>query len=258
MEIQRSHDGKLVRSANTERVRYWQWWIYNENFDRQSGIELLKIIAIFLIVISHVTQSLENESLQFGIIHLGQATTDIQILILTLLRQAGVLGNNIFFVSSAWFLVEKTGYGRRKAFSILCTVWGISILMLSIYLCVGPYALTMSDIIKQILPTCFANNWYMTCYIIFLFIYPWLNKLLALTDQKQMWPWHASEVRNLTKREFRWLLEGLAIDQPNAIRQSREKHDFWALAMLHKLSKIALSYPAGRPAQPRKYVLSAV
>lgn len=71
--------------------------------DRRSGVELLKIIAIFLIVISHVTQSLENESLQSGIIHLGQATTDIQILILTLLRQAGALGNNIFFISSAWF-----------------------------------------------------------------------------------------------------------------------------------------------------------
>ena len=158
----------------------------DRQIDRQSGIELLKIIALFLIVISHVTQSLENESLQSGIIHLGQATTDIQILILTLLRQAGALGNNIFFVSSTWFLAEKTGYGRRKAFSILGTVWGISILMLSIYLCICPSVLTMQDIIKQILPTCFANNWYMTCYIIFLFIYPWLNKLLALTDQKQM------------------------------------------------------------------------
>lgn len=40
------------------------------------------------------------------------------------------------------------------------------------------------------------------------------------------WPRHASEVRNFTKREFRWLLEGLSIDQPNAIHPSREKHDF--------------------------------
>lgn len=40
------------------------------------------------------------------------------------------------------------------------------------------------------------------------------------------WPRHASEVRNLTKREFRWLLEGLSIDQPNAIQQSRGKYDF--------------------------------
>lgn len=40
------------------------------------------------------------------------------------------------------------------------------------------------------------------------------------------WPRHASEVRSLTKREFRWLLEGLSIDQPNAIQQSRGKYDF--------------------------------
>jgi transposase len=32
------------------------------------------------------------------------------------------------------------------------------------------------------------------------------------------WPRNASEVRPLTRQEFRWLLEGLAIDQPKAIQ----------------------------------------
>ena len=40
--------------------------------------------------------------------------------------------------------------------------------------------------IKQVFPTTFANNWYMTCYIIFLFIYPWLNKLISITNQRQL------------------------------------------------------------------------
>ncbi|MCR4781539.1 MAG: IS66 family insertion sequence element accessory protein TnpB [Lachnospiraceae bacterium] len=40
------------------------------------------------------------------------------------------------------------------------------------------------------------------------------------------WPRHASEVRDLTRQQFRWLLEGLSIDQPKAIRISKEKHDF--------------------------------
>ncbi len=40
------------------------------------------------------------------------------------------------------------------------------------------------------------------------------------------WPRKASEVRNLTRQEFRWLLEGLTIDQPKAIKPTTEKHDF--------------------------------
>jgi transposase len=34
------------------------------------------------------------------------------------------------------------------------------------------------------------------------------------------WPRHQHEVRNLTWREFSWLLDGLEIDQPKAIRAS--------------------------------------
>lgn len=40
------------------------------------------------------------------------------------------------------------------------------------------------------------------------------------------WPRNASEARLLSRQEFRWLLEGLAIDQPKAIRATGKKKDF--------------------------------
>lgn len=40
------------------------------------------------------------------------------------------------------------------------------------------------------------------------------------------WPRNAAESRALTRQEFRWLMEGLAIDQPKAIRISHQKKDF--------------------------------
>lgn len=157
---------------------------------RKSSIELLKIVAIFLIVISHVTQTLGSENTHVGyqdyVILLGNATTDIQVVILMLLRQTGALGNSIFFVCSAWFLVGKKVDTKEKAFSLMSTVWVISIIIMCIYLIVCPSYLSIKDIIKQIFPTCFANNWYMTCYIIFLFIYPLINKLIDIIDQKQL------------------------------------------------------------------------
>ena len=39
-----------------------------------------------------------------------------------------------------------------------------------------------------------------------------------LQNERYQWPRNASEVRALSRQEYRWLLEGLAIDQPKAIR----------------------------------------
>ena len=39
-----------------------------------------------------------------------------------------------------------------------------------------------------------------------------------LMSGRYQWPRNASEVRTLSRQEYRWLLEGLAIDQPKAIR----------------------------------------
>lgn len=39
-----------------------------------------------------------------------------------------------------------------------------------------------------------------------------------LDNARFQWPRTASEIRPLTRQEFRWLMEGLSIDQPKAIR----------------------------------------
>lgn len=44
-----------------------------------------------------------------------------------------------------------------------------------------------------------------------------LSKRLDSNGRFQ-WPRNSSEVRQLSRQEFRWLLEGLSIDQPKAIR----------------------------------------
>lgn len=48
------------------------------------------------------------------------------------------------------------------------------------------------------------------------------------------WPRNASEARQLTRQEFRWLMEGLAIDQPKAIKAGSRKKDFWCLYKTEK------------------------
>ena len=44
-----------------------------------------------------------------------------------------------------------------------------------------------------------------------------------LDNGRFQWPRNASEVRPLTRQEFRWLMEGLSIDQPKAIQPVKGK-----------------------------------
>ena len=45
-----------------------------------------------------------------------------------------------------------------------------------------------------------------------------LYKRLSVSQGRYRWPRNKSEVRNLTWQEFDWLMSGLDIDQPKAIK----------------------------------------
>lgn len=48
-----------------------------------------------------------------------------------------------------------------------------------------------------------------------------IYKRLTVTQGRYRWPRDKSEVRNLTWREFDWLMSGIDIEQPKAIRASK-------------------------------------
>ena len=85
---------------------------------RDSGVELLKIIAVILIVISHVVLTLitENEYIPYSdyLLDCTHATTNVTVLLLAVMRHFGALGNWIFFVASAWFCWTAQKRPARK------------------------------------------------------------------------------------------------------------------------------------------------
>ena len=46
-----------------------------------------------------------------------------------------------------------------------------------------------------------------------------LYKVLEKDAGRYFWPRNASEAKPITRQEFKWLMEGLSIEQPRAIRQ---------------------------------------
>ena len=157
---------------------------------RESGIELLKVIAMILIVISHVTQSLGRDVSAYGIandylINLNNSTTDISRLTLSFFRYFGGFGNIVFFVCSAWFLADSKKTNIQKIIKLIVDIWVISVIMLIVFYISG-IPISKEHIIKSFLPTTFSNNWYMTTYILFYAIHIPLNMVIENMNQKKL------------------------------------------------------------------------
>ena len=50
-----------------------------------------------------------------------------------------------------------------------------------------------------------------------------------LSNGAFQWPRTAQELRLLDARSFRWLMEGLKIDQPKAIQKGKQKDLYWVM-----------------------------
>ena len=155
---------------------------------RDSGIELLKVIAVVLIVISHVVLTLttENEYIPYNdyLLDCTHATTNGTVLLLAVIRHFGALGNWIFFVASAWFLLDSTKASGKKIMEMLLDIWVISVLFLGITLLLRG-EVSGKLFLFSLLPTTFENNWYLTCYLLFYPLHPYLNQLIAAMTQKE-------------------------------------------------------------------------
>ena len=161
-----------------------------KNNTRNSGIELIKILAMILIVIFHVVQTLRanNPYILYNdyVINLKVSTTNIKNFILILFSYFGILGNSLFFVCSAWFFLDSSKHDKRKWFSIYFEIWVISIIILSVTLMIRQGDISRRLFLESLFPTTFANNWYLTCYLLFYPLHPLLNIIIEKSDRKHL------------------------------------------------------------------------
>lgn len=145
---------------------------------RESGIEILKIIAMCLIVIYHTDMSVSFMNGGLGIYPLSAgATTDINVFIFNIFGYFGHIGCTIFFVCSAWFLVESEKVNKRKVVFMLSDVWTVSVIVFIVFLIRGLRP-SHDEALRALFPNSFAVNWYITCYLLFYIIHPLLNLII--------------------------------------------------------------------------------
>ena len=83
-------------------------------------------------------------------------------------------------------MIDNDKVSGKKIFKMILDVWTISVIVCCTVLFLRSGDLSFKLLIKQFFPTTFANNWYMTCYILFYPIHGMLNKILKGLNQKEL------------------------------------------------------------------------
>ena len=148
---------------------------------RNSSIELLRIIAMFMILMHHF------------IVHNGYDVKQLplgpeRIFFQLVMQGGGKIGVVIFFSISAWFFLDK----EQTIKSNLKRVWIMerellfwSLILLAFYLVFDQADLGMKTMVKSVMPLSMGLWWYATAYGIFLTLLPFLSEGLKALGRKK-------------------------------------------------------------------------
>lgn len=152
---------------------------------RNSNLELLKIIAILFIIISHTMPFYYIPKDIMGHIDINIVTRDIQTLILIILRYLGQIGNMIFIFCSSYFFIDNNKITLKKVMSIIVDSFIISIGMYFLCIACG-YNIESKEIIKYVFPITYMNNWFIGYYLLFYLIHPGLNYVINAMKKRDL------------------------------------------------------------------------
>lgn len=150
---------------------------------RNSSLELLKIIALIFIVLTHASPFYGDASL-ISFHDFNVPANNIEEFIMLIIRYFGHFGNLIFIICSSYFLINNSR-SIKKAFPIIidtiCIYW-ITIILFNIL----KIDISAKDTIKALFPITFELNWFITCYLIFYFIHPLLNFVIEKLNKQSL------------------------------------------------------------------------
>ena len=145
-------------------------------FNRDSNLELLRIISMIMIIMQHY-------ALYSGFEFTAQIT--INKIVVEIIKSFGKLGVAIFIIVSGYFY-DKTTFKLKKLLNLMLKVWIYSILGLIIGILTTSNKLNTINIIKSLLPTTFGLYWFVSCYVLLYIFSPWIKKVMDRFERTEM------------------------------------------------------------------------
>ena len=148
--------------------------IITKKVERQSGLELLRIIAMIMIVLHHFVlySGLELNSLSSNL------SADI-------LKNGGKLGVNIFVLISAYFMVNKKFKWSRVLNIVLQTLfYTIAIFIIFLAFDGEIVKFNQRSFLENFFPLLYDKYWFVTAYVLLLLVSPILNLAIKNMSEK--------------------------------------------------------------------------
>lgn len=140
------------------------------------GIELLRIVCMFMIIILHLLY-------KGNILHGAEVPKGIAAQA-WLLEAFCYVSVNCYIMISGWVLVGKEERTKGRIGSIWFKTFFYSALIGTICFFVLPEVKRMT-LVQSWLPVISNSYWFVTNYLILYILFPYINKLLAVLDKKQ-------------------------------------------------------------------------
>lgn len=142
---------------------------------RSTSIEILRIISMLLIVLSHYNVH--------GEIQLNEISLTFNKVIMQF-SNTGNLGVDIFLIITGYFLVEST-FNLKKYLKILNQVIFYSTILYLLLIMFNYITFDISEFIFNLIPLISNQYWFVTAYIVIYLTSPFLNAMLKKLKKKE-------------------------------------------------------------------------
>lgn len=147
------------------------------NKPRFLSIELLRIIAMFMIVMHH--------SVYHGLFDGNHHLTSLQSIVAGWLGMFGKVGVDIFIIISGYFLITTTKNRFERLKITYREIWIYSILFFLLNLIFHIKKTTLKLTLQAVMPIIFGEYWFMTAYVILILLIPFINQLIQHLDKQK-------------------------------------------------------------------------
>lgn len=146
--------------------------------ERQQNFELLRIIAMFLIVISHViTHYIMADNLELSLVNK---------FLLTMLRSFIYICVNVYIIITGYFSVYAKQLKFRKLLNVILLPGFISAVLLIIMMAVGSIDFNIWRILGKLFATFRGEYWFISNYFALYLFIPLINKMIHSFSKKDI------------------------------------------------------------------------
>ena len=143
---------------------------------RDSNIEILRIISMFLIIAHHFSV---HGGFKFLI-----SDVSINKFWIQFLQLGGKIGVNIFVLISGYFLINTKKVQINKILKLWIQIFMYSIVIFQIFISTGFIKEIVPEDWNNFFPITQSRWWFASTYFILYLIFPYINKLLTNLDKR--------------------------------------------------------------------------